>query len=313
MIRLGMVMDGITSINYHKDSTLAMLWEAQDRQYEIFYFEQAHLFIKDGVPYGEARKLTVFKDEKKWVEIGEIIVLPLMDLDIILMRKDPPFNQEYIYTTYILEHAEQRGVVIANRPQALRDANEKMFTTFFPQCCPPHLVTQSKEMLHVFWQEHGDIVCKPLDGMGGSSIFRLKADDVNANAVFDLLTDNQQRYIVAQQYIPEIQQGDKRILIIGGEPVPYALARVPQGRDWRGNLAMGAKGRVQPLSERDRWIVDQVGSTLKERGLFFVGIDVIGDYLTEINVTSPTGIRELQAETNINIAGLLLDELERQL
>ncbi|MFZ2314686.1 MAG: glutathione synthase [Gammaproteobacteria bacterium] len=313
MIKLGVVMDNIQGINYKKDSTLAMLWEAEARGYEIYYFEQANLFIRDGIPYGEARGLALSSNENKWAELTGSLTIPLMDLDIILMRKDPPFNQEYIYTTYILEHAEQRGVIVANSPQALRDANEKMFTTFFPQCCPPNLVTQSAEKLHAFWQEHGDIVCKPLDSMGGASVFRLQAGDVNANAIFELLTDNEKRYIMAQRFIPEIQYGDKRILMVGGSPVPYALARVPQGRDWRGNLAVGAKGRVQPLTEKDQWIADQVGPTLKERGLFFVGLDVIGDYLTEINVTSPTGIREIQAETDINIAAMLLDELERQL
>lgn len=313
MIKLGVVMDDIQGINYKKDSTLAMLWEAEARGYELYYFQQADLFIRDGVPYGEARGITLFRNENKWAQLTGNICIPLMELDIILMRKDPPFNQEYIYTTYILEHAEQRGVIVANSPQALRDANEKIFTTHFPQCCPPNLVTQSLEKLHAFWQEHDDIVCKPLDGMGGASVFRLKAGDVNANAIFDLLTDNEKRYILAQKFIPEIQYGDKRILMINGDPVPYALARVPQGRDWRGNLAMGAKGRVQPLTEKDQWIASQIGPALRERGLYFVGIDVIGDYLTEINVTSPTGIREIEAETDINIAAMLLDELERQL
>lgn len=313
MIKLGVVMDDIHGINYKKDSTLAMLCEAEARGYELYYFKQSDLFIRDGVPYGEARGITLFRDEHKWAQLTGNICIPLMELDIILMRKDPPFNQEYIYTTYILEHAEQRGVIVANSPQALRDANEKMFTTYFPQCCPPNLVTQSLEKLHAFWQEHDDIVCKPLDGMGGASVFRLKAGDVNANAIFDLLTDNEKRYIMAQKFIPDIQKGDKRILMINGDPVPYALARVPQGRDWRGNLAMGAKGRVQPLTEKDQWIANQIGPILRERGLYFVGIDVIGDYLTEINVTSPTGIREIEADTNINIAAMLLDELERQL
>lgn len=310
-LRLGVVMDSIAAIHYKKDSTLAMLWEAKARGVEIVYFEFKDIFLRDGVPYGVARELTVFQNPENWYAFGNTKQIPLAELDIILMRKDPPFNEEYIYATYILEHAERLGVLVVNRPQSLRDANEKLFAAHFPQCCPPSLVTQSSEKLYSFWQEHKDIVCKPLDSMGGTSVFRLREGDVNANVVFETLTRNQTGYIMVQRFIPEIKNGDKRILMIDGEAVPHALARVPQGNDWRGNLAVGAKGVVQPLSDRDRWICQQVGPTLRLRGLYFVGIDVIGEYLTEINVTSPTCIREIDAGANINISAMLMDSLMR--
>ena len=308
-IRLGIVMDPIGSINYKKDSTLAMLWEADKRSYQIYYFEQRDLFLRDGIPFGHGKSLKVMQDPQKWYEFGEQKEIRLADLNIILMRKDPPFNQEYIYTTYILEQAERLGTLIVNRAQSLRDANEKLFTAFFPDCIPPTLVTQSTAKLKTFWQEQHDIVCKPLDVMGGSSIFRLQKNEVNANVIFELLTHKETNFIVAQKYIPEIVYGDKRIILINGEPVPYALARVPQGDDWRGNLVAGAKGVVQPLTERDKFICTQVAPELRKRGLYFVGLDIIGDYLTEINVTSPTGIRELDSALNINISAILFDEL----
>jgi len=309
-IRLGVVMDPIQSIYYQKDSTLAMLWEAQARGYEIYYFEQSHLFLRDGVPYGDARLLKVSRDPKQWFAFHGEKRLPLAELDIILMRKDPPFNEEYIYTTYLLEHAERLGSLVVNRPQSLRDANEKLFATYFPECCPPTLVTQSIEALHAFWREHRHIVCKPLNSMGGTSVFNVGQDDVNAGVIFETLTRQGSIYIMAQQFIPEIKHGDKRILLINGQPFPHALLRVPQGKEWRGNLAVGAKGIVQPLSARDQWICEQVGPMLRDRGLYFVGIDVIGDYLTEINVTSPTGIRELDAHLGTNISAKLWEEME---
>ena len=286
-----------------------MLWEAQVRGWTIHYFEQQHLFLRDGVVYGEATILNVSKNPDIWFELKEKKIMPLSDLDLILVRKDPPFNESYIYMTYLLEYAEKQGVLVVNRPQALRDSNEKMFATYFPQCCPPTLVTQSIEKLHSFFAEHHDIVCKPLNAMGGASVFRLQAHDVNANVIFSTLTQNESTYIMAQQFIPEIKKGDKRILLIDGEPVPHVLARVPQANDWRGNLAVGAVGVVQNLSEHDRWICAQVGPILHERGLYFVGLDIIGDYLTEINVTSPTGIRELDAASGINISAIFLDKL----
>lgn len=309
-MKLGVVMDPISSINYKKDSTLAMLWEASARGWEIYYFEQQNLFMRDGVPYGDARKLNVFHDPNHWYEFESERCLPLSELNVILMRKDPPFNEEYIYTTYILEHAESLGVLVANRPQSLRDSNEKLFATFFPQCCPTTLVTQSAAKLHAFWKEHGDVVCKPLNSMGGASVYRLKENDVNANVIFDTLTHGGTFFIMAQKFIPEIKDGDKRILMVNGEPVSHVLARVPQANDWRGNLAVGAQGEVRPLTDRDRWIASQVGPELQKRGLYFVGIDVIGDYLTEINVTSPTCIREIDAGTGLNVSGMLLDVIE---
>lgn len=312
-IRLGVVMDPIGSIHYKKDSTLAMLWEAQARGYELYYFEQKDLFLLEGVPYGDAKRLQVAKDSGNWFQFHEQQRIPLSSLNVIMMRKDPPFNEEYIYTTYILEHAEREGVLCVNRPQSLRDSNEKFFAAYFPQCAPPTMVTQSNDKLHEFWKAHKDIVCKPLNTMGGASVFRLQEHDVNASVIFETLTRNQSFYIMAQRFIPEIKQGDKRILMIDGEPVPHALARVPQGGDWRGNLAVGAKGVVQPLSERDKFICREVGPVLRERGLYFVGLDVIGDYLTEVNVTSPTGIREIDAGANINVSAALMDTIQRHL
>ena len=311
--RLGVVMDPIETIHYKKDSTLAMLWEAEARGWEIYYFEQGNLFLRDAIPYGHARQLNVFRDPVKWYTFLGEKTMPLADLDVILMRKDPPFNEEYIYTTYILEHAEQLGVLVVNRARSLRDCNEKLFAATFPQCMPPTMVTQSIKLLTEFINEHKDIVCKPLNSMGGTSVFRVKENDVNANVIFDTLTNEGTCYIMAQKFIPDIKSGDKRILMVNGGPVLHSLARIPQGDDWRGNLAVGAKGVVQPLTERDRFICAQVGPVLRERGLYFVGLDVIGDYLTEVNVTSPTCIRELDEQTGSNISGLLFDVIEKQL
>ncbi len=308
-IRLGVVMDPIQSIHYKKDSTLAMLLEAQARGWELVYFEQKDLFLRDSIPYAHARKLKVFKNAEHWFELSEPTECVLGDLNIILMRKDPPFNEAYIYTTYILEHAERLGALVVNRPQSLRDANEKFFAASFPDCCPPTLMSQSSHDLTRFWQEHKDIVCKPLNTMGGKSVFRLREEEVNAGVIFETLTQNESVCIVAQRFIPEIKDGDKRVILINGEAVPFALARVPQGKDWRGNLAVGAKGEVRQLTERDRFICEKMGPTLKAKGLYFVGIDIIGDYLTEVNVTSPTGIRELDAANDISISALLFDAL----
>lgn len=312
-IKLGVVMDPLDTINYQKDTTLAFLWEAAARGWEIYYFELQDLFLLDGVPFGNSRLLQVYRDPQKWYSIDDNKKpIALADLNIILMRKDPPFNEKYIYATYILEHADRRGVVVANKPQSLRDANEKLYTTYFPECTPPTMVTQQIDKLMEFWHERQDIVCKPLDSMGGNSIFRVKKDDVNARVIFETLTHDQSTYIMAQQFIPEIVDGDKRILMIDGEAFPHALARVPQAGDWRGNLVVGAKGKVQPLTDRDRFICSQLGPILRERGLYFVGLDVIGDYLTEVNVTSPTGVRQLEEGTGENISAMLLDVLERK-
>lgn len=312
-MRLGIVMDPIATIDYKKDSTLAMLWEAQMRGFEIYYFEQTDLFIRDGVPYGNASRLKVFQDPNRWYAREPTELIPLAELNVMLMRKDPPFNEQYIYTTYILEQAERFGVLVVNRPQSLRDANEKLFATRFPQCMAATIVTQDRALLAAFLHEHQEIVCKPLNSMGGANVFRVKHDDPNSNAIFDLLTLQGNLYMMAQRFIPEITQGDKRILMIDGEPIPHALARVPSPRDWRGNLAVGAKGIVTPLTDRDRWICAEVGPTLKSMGLIFVGIDVIGDYLTEINVTSPTCIREIDQGAELNVSGILFDKIIEKL
>lgn len=306
-IRLGVVMDPPDSIDFKTDSTLAMMWEAEKRGWAIAYLDPQQLSLNSGVPYGLARAMHLTHDEAHWYRLDAEINTPLAEFDIILMRKDPPFNEAYLYTTYILEHAERLGVLVANRPQSLRDANEKLFATLFPQCMPVTLVTADQTQLRAFLSEHGDIVCKPLNSMGGTSIFRVKLDDVNANVIFETLTLGGQITIMAQVFLPAISAGDKRILMINGDPIPYALTRVPQGNDWRGNLAVGAKGVVEPLTKRDRELAAIVGPALRERGLYFVGIDVIGGYLTEVNVTSPTGAREIEAATQFNAAAALLD------
>jgi len=313
MTKLGVVMDPIGSINVKKDSTLAMLVEAQKRGWPLYYMEQADLFLKDGDAYAQTRELSVSYDPNSWYELGDPVEMPLTELDTILMRKDPPFDTEYIYTTYILEQAEATGVLIVNRCQSLRDANEKMYTAWFPQCNPPTLVTRKESRIRAFIKEQQDIVVKPLWGMGGAMIFRLRHDDPNIGVAIETLTEHGSRYAMAQRFIPEISQGDKRILLIDGEPIPYALARIPMKGETRGNLAAGGKGVGVELSEHDLWICQQVAPTLREKGLLFVGLDVIGDYLTEINVTSPTCIRELDNIYDINISSKLMDAISKRL
>jgi len=308
-----MVMDPIETITPAKDSTLAMLLAAQNRDWELVYLTQKDLLVRDGVAYGNGRKLAVFDDSQRWFELGESWQGELAKLDTLFMRKDPPFDMEYIYTTYILQLAETRGTLVVNSPTSLRDINEKAYTAWFAHCTPPSLITRDFAAARAFLAEHGKIVLKPLDGMGGRSIFVIAAGDPNTNVVLETLTDNGRRYALAQRYVPEITAGDKRILLIDGEPVGHALARVPGPDDHRGNLVMGAKGEGRELTERDRWICAQVGPVLRERGVVFAGLDVIGDYLTEINVTSPTGIRELDRQYGTEIAGMLLDAVERRL
>ncbi len=312
-IQLGVIMDPIESIQYYKDSTLAMLWEANARGWPIFYLQPADLFIQDGEAYGHARPLIPLKNPEQWYELGEVITLRLSTLNVILMRKDPPFDMNYIFTTQILDLAEQGGSLIINKPQSLRDFNEKLFISYFPQCCAPTLVSQNLAQLKAFAAIHDHVVFKPLDGMGGRSVFQVKASDLNLNVILETLTDMGNRPIMAQKYIAEIREGDKRILLIDGEPVPYALARIPAANEARGNLAAGGRGEGRPLTERDRWICQQVAPTLKAHGLMWVGLDVIGDYLTEINVTSPTCIRELDKAFNLNISGMLFDVIEQKL
>jgi len=307
-------MDPIAGINYAKDSTLAMLLAAQAHGFALAYLEQKDLLLRDGVACGYVRELTVRADPKGWFTLSEARLEPLAGLDCLLMRKDPPFDTEYIYTTYILERAEAAGVLVVNRPQGLRDMNEKVYTAWFPQCCAPTLITRDMAQLGAFLAEHGKIVVKPLHGMGGRSIFVIAQGDPNAQVVFETLTEYGQHFAIGQRYIPDIATtGDARVLLVDGEPVPYALARIPQGLDHRGNLAAGAKGVARELSERDRWLAGQIGPALAARGMLFVGLDVIGGFVTEINVTSPTGIRELEKQFPIHIGELLMAAIERHL
>src|SRR6267142_3444782 len=312
--RLGVVMDPIGAISYAKDSTLAMLLAAQARGFALAYLEQRDLLLRDGVAFGRMRALTVRPDPAGWFTLGEPSIEPLSALECILMRKDPPFDTEYIYSTYILERAESQGVLVVNRPRGLRDMNEKVYTAWFPQCCAPTLITRDMNDMGSFLAEHGKVVCKPLDGMGGRSIFVLERHDKNMNVVFETLTDYGRRFAIAQRYIPDIvQTGDSRVLLIDGEPVPYALARIPSENDNRGNLAAGARGVGRPLNDRDRWLAGQIGPVMAAKGMLFVGLDVIGSFVTEINVTSPTGIRELDKQFGLNIGDLLMQAVERRL
>ena len=308
--RTGVVMDPIAGIKQYKDSTFAMLLEAQRRGHEIWYMEPAHLTVSDGVALGHMRPLRVRDNRESWFELGESQNRELAVLDFLLMRKDPPFDMDYVYSTYMLDLAEQAGVTVVNRPQALRDANEKCFTTHFPQCCVPALITRSATEIKTFIVDHGLSVVKPLGGMGGDSIFQLRPADPNLNVILESMTGGNQDLVMVQRYIPEITAGDKRILVVNGEPVPWALARIPGAGDFRGNLAKGGTGKGVALTDRDRWICSQVAPELKRRGILFAGLDVIGDWLTEINVTSPTCIRELDAQFGLNIAGDLFDALE---
>ncbi|MGH8378999.1 MAG: glutathione synthase [Gammaproteobacteria bacterium] len=312
-VKIGVVMDPIGAIKPAKDTTLAMLLAAQARGWPLYYLEQPDLYLQDGEARGRTRRLTVSDQAEGWFHWGKEQDLALATLDVILMRKDPPFDMEYVYSTYILERAEQAGALVINRPQALRDANEKAYTAWFPQCCPPTLISRNLPRIRNFLAEHGKIVVKPLDGMGGSSVFVLAQDDPNLSVVLETLTGYGTRLAMAQKFIPEISQGDKRILLIDGEPVPYALARVPAPGESRGNLAAGGHGVGVPLSQRDRWICSQVAPALREKGLLFAGLDVIGDYLTEINVTSPTCARELDALYGLDIAGQFMDVVARKL
>jgi glutathione synthase len=312
-IRLGIVMDPISTINIKKDSSFAMLLQAQQRGYEIHYMEMADLYLLDGQSRARTKILTVEQNSAGWYQFGREQDIALCELHVILMRKDPPFDTEYIYATYILERAEDNGTLIVNKPQSLRDANEKLYTSWFSQFTPKTLVSRDVTRLKAFYQAEQDVILKPLDGMGGASIFRLKPDDANVSVIIETLTGHGSRYAMAQRYIAEITQGDKRILVVNGKPVPYCLARIPANGETRGNLAAGGRGEARPLSDTDWAIANAVGPTLKAKGLIFVGLDVIGDKLTEINVTSPTCIREIEAAYPISITALLFDEIEQLL
>jgi len=307
-------MDPIEAIKPAKDSTLAILLAAQARGWDLFYAEQKDLYLRDGVAFGRLAPLKVFEDPKAWFTRGGAEPGRLGDYDVILMRKDPPFDTEYIYSTYILDRAQIQGALVCNRPQGLRDMNEKVYTAWFPECCAPTLISRDMHDMSEFLREHGKAVCKPLDGMGGRSIFVLEQGDKNRNVVFETLTGYGTRYAIVQKYLPEIvTAGDCRIILVDGEPVPFALKRVPNEEDNRGNLAAGARADSRPLNDRDRWLCAQIGPKLKAAGMIFVGLDVIGEFVTEINVTSPTGIRELNKKHEVDIGGLLIKAIERTL
>ncbi|MCP3868969.1 MAG: glutathione synthase [Gammaproteobacteria bacterium] len=312
-IELGVVMDPIESITVYKDSTFAMLLEAQSRGWHSWYMQPEDLFLLNDHCNARMRRLNLIDRNQDWYSVAEECIAPLDELDVVLMRKDPPFDMEYVYSTYLLERAEVRGTLVINRPSSLRDCNEKLFTTWFPQCCPPQLVTRQHGLAADFIEEHADVIVKPLGGMGGASIFRIRNQDPNLNVIIETLTDHGRRYAMFQRFIPEITAGDKRILLIDGSPVPYALARIPKPGETRGNLATGGQGVGIPLSERDLWIASEVAPILREKGILFAGLDVIGDYLTEINVTSPTCIRELDKQFDLNIAAGLMDVIQDRL
>lgn len=313
MIKLGIVMDPISAINIKKDTSFAMLLEAQKRNYQIHYMEMGDLYLDQGVAFATTKCLSVKEDPNHWYSFSSTQDIPLSELDVILMRKDPPFDTEYIYATYILERAENAGTLIVNKPQSLRDCNEKLFTAWFAELTPTTLVTRSAEKIRAFQQHHGDIIIKPLDGMGGASIFRIKQDDPNVSVIIETLTAHGQCFAMVQTFVADISNGDKRVLVVDGEPMPYCLARIPAKGETRGNLAAGGYGEVRRLSDTDRQIALAVAPTLKEKGLIFVGLDIIGDKLTEINVTSPTCVREIEAAHDISICAKLMDAIEQKL
>lgn len=309
-MKLGVVMDPIETINFKKDSTLAMMIEAQRKGHEIIYITPDSLFINSGISYASSNKMEVRNDPSDWFTKEEETIIELSELDSILMRQDPPFNSGYIYNTYVLEMAARQGVNIFNNPRSLRDCNEKVYATEFPQCCTKHLVTSRKDFLTDFVLENKDTVIKPLDGMGGASIFRVKANDPNLNVILETITDHFTEKVMIQEFIPEITEGDKRILIVDGKPMSASIARVPAEGELRGNLAAGASAVAKSLSDRDLWICEEVGPSLVEKGLLLVGLDIIGDYLTEINVTSPTCFKEYKELCDINVAEIFIESVE---
>ncbi|MCF6456795.1 glutathione synthase [Pseudoalteromonas sp. MMG024] len=311
-IKLGIISDPIAGFNIKKDTGFAMMLEAQKRGYEIHYMEMNDLFLRGGQSFATSSVATVFDNTEKWYELEDKQTIALADLDVILMRKDPPFDTEYIYATYLLERAEQAGTLVINKPQSLRDANEKLFTAWFSEHTPDTLVTREQSHLRAFLEEHKDIILKPLDGMGGASIFRVKQDDPNIGVICETLTAHGSQYAMAQNYIPAIKDGDKRVLVVNGEVIPYCLARIPQGGETRGNLAAGGRGEARPITDVERKIAEAVAPTLVEKGLIFVGLDIIGNRLTEINVTAPTCVKEIEAAFDISITGKLFDAIEQK-
>ncbi|MBD3897100.1 glutathione synthase [Halomonas sp. ML-15] len=312
-LRVGVVMDSIADIAFKKDTTMAMLWAIQDRGWSLAYMEQEDLFLKDGHAYARQSELRVHRDPQHWYDLGEPAARPLAELDVILMRKDPPVDAHFLNAVHLLGFAEREGVLVVNPTRALLECNEKLFAQQFPHCCTPTLVSCSEPVLRAFHAEHGDVIFKPLDGMGGSGIFHVQPEGRNLGAIIETLTERGQRQIMAQRYIPEIRDGDTRILLVDGEPVPYGLARVPMAGETRGNLAAGGTGVSRELTARDHWLIEQVQPLIRDKGLLFVGLDVIGDYITEINVTSPTCVREIDDQRGTDIAGLLMDAILRRL
>ncbi|CRK85908.1 Glutathione synthetase [Candidatus Providencia siddallii] len=313
MIKLGIVMDPIQSIKIKKDTSFAMMLAAQCRGYEIHYMEINDLYLNKGEARARTRTILLEENTKKWFKFHNEQDLALGDLDVILMRKDPPFNIEFIYATYILERAEEAGTLVVNKPQSLRDCNEKIFTAWFPELIPNTLVTSSSKKLKEFYQKHGDVIFKALDKMGGASVFRLKQDDQNINVIIETLTKCGSRFCMAQNFLSAIKDGDKRVFIVDGEPIPYCLARTPKNEEIRGNLAVGGTSEVRLLTKNDLIIARAVAPRLKEKGLIFVGLDIIGDKLTEINITSPTCVREIEAEFHISIVEKMMNSIEQRL
>ena len=311
-MKLGIIMDPIGKINIEKDSSFAMLLAAQKCGWDLLYMELSDLYMDNDTPIARMRNLEVNNDSKKWYSLSDYTVENLCTLDIILMRKDPPFSLEYIYSTYILEHAQRLGVLVVNNPTALRSVNEKFYITYFPNCIPPTRVSKDTEILLDFVKKQNSTIIKPLDSMGGNGIHHITELNEKTKTILQSATKNNSEYVMAQKFLPEISDGDKRILLIGGKPVPYALSRIPKNSNSKGNLAQGATGKGVELNARDKWICEQVGPKLNDMGLIFVGIDIIGDYLTEINVTSPTCIRELEKIFDIDIAKQLINFLEER-
>ena len=313
--RLGVIMDPISSIKPYKDTTLALLLAAQEFEFEILYMELSHLSVLDGSALADTRMIKLFDSNDKWFEFLDDgpSSTKLSDIDCIIMRKDPPFDMEYVFATYILELAQSQGAFVVNNPRSIRDCNEKLFTAWFPELCPPTLVTRSYNQLRGFLELHNDIVVKPLDGMGGTSVFRIKPGDSNAGVIFETLTKLESNYCMAQKYLPAILEGDKRVLMVNGKPIPFSLARIPAAGELRGNLAAGGRGVPQPLSESDLKICKRVSQELVQRGLLFVGLDIIGDRLTEITVTSPTCAREIDLNLNKSVGTIFMEALKSHL
>lgn len=311
-LKLGVVMDPIADIAYKKDTTLAMLWAAQERGWSLYYLEPEDLYLEGGRAMGRMRALEAYRDPEAWYRLEEVQAAPLAELDVILMRQDPPVDDHFLNAVHLLGFAEREGVLVVNPTQALLTSNEKLFAQQFPHCIPPSVVSCHDAVLRDFHAQHGDVIFKPLDGMGGSGIFHITPEGRNLGSVIEQLTERGTRQIMAQRYLPEIKAGDTRILLIDGEPVPYGLARIPSAGETRGNLAAGGRGEARELTDRDYWLIEQVKPAILDKGLIFVGLDVIGDYITEINVTSPTCVREIDAQRGTDIGGLLMDAIARR-